>query len=286
MPDEIVYRPDLYRGIAGDYDRFRVGYPKAMLDDLVTRSALTGRGRLLDLACGTGQITFALHGHFAEVWSVDQEPDMVELVRAKAATAGMSHIRAVASPAEEFTASAETFELVAVGNAFHRLQRQAVASKVLRWLQPGQCCALLWADGPWRGTADWQQAMAATLDTWTDRAGTRGLVPLGWDQDRVEYPDGTVLEASGFEPVGSYAFPHHHEWTIEALIGFAYSTSFLPRTALGDLADAFEADLRNALGATDPAVRFHETINFGYELARRHHSQSVSGSCSRSVARP
>jgi ubiquinone/menaquinone biosynthesis C-methylase UbiE len=32
------------------------------------RSEATGRGRLLDLACGSGQVTFALVGRFGQVW--------------------------------------------------------------------------------------------------------------------------------------------------------------------------------------------------------------------------
>jgi SAM-dependent methyltransferase len=54
------FRRDLYRGTARDYDRFRVPYPQALIDDLAGRSGADGQGRLLDLACGTGQVTFAL----------------------------------------------------------------------------------------------------------------------------------------------------------------------------------------------------------------------------------
>jgi ubiquinone/menaquinone biosynthesis C-methylase UbiE len=199
VPDELAFRPDLYRGAASHYDQFRVGYPTAMVDDLVARSGLTGRGRLLDLACGTGQATFAAQDRFSEVWAVDQETDMVELVRTKAATAGMSHIRAVVSTAEDFAAPVESFELVAIGNAFHRLQQPTVAGKVFRWLEPGRCLALLWANSPWHGAAAWQKAMAATLDTWMARTGAQQRIPDGWERVRREHPDGTILERSGFE---------------------------------------------------------------------------------------
>lgn len=33
------------------------------IDDLVSRAALSGTGRLLDLACGPGRMTFALSEH-------------------------------------------------------------------------------------------------------------------------------------------------------------------------------------------------------------------------------
>jgi ubiquinone/menaquinone biosynthesis C-methylase UbiE len=265
VTEEIAFRSDLYRGTAADYDRFRVGYPQALVNDLATRSRLTGQGRLLDLACGTGQITFATHDHFAEVWAVDQEMDMVELVRTKATAAGVD-VRTVASKAEDLDAPDGSFELVAVGNAFHRLRRRSVAQKALRWLEPGRCLALLWSDLPWHGAASWQRAMSATLDTWTTRASADKRTPAGLERARREDPDRTILEETGFELQGFHSFPLEHDWTPEALIGFVYSTSFLPRVVLGELADDFEADLRTTLA---PAGPLHQTINFGYELACR-----------------
>jgi hypothetical protein len=38
---DLEFRRDLYRGIAGDYDRFRVPYPRNMIDDLAGRSGAT-----------------------------------------------------------------------------------------------------------------------------------------------------------------------------------------------------------------------------------------------------
>jgi len=81
MDDEVRFAPDLYQGSAGYYDRYRLPYPDAMIADLVRRAGVSGRGRLLDLACGTGQLAFPLRRWFAEVWAVDSEPDMVEAIR-------------------------------------------------------------------------------------------------------------------------------------------------------------------------------------------------------------
>ena len=125
---DLEFRRDLFQGTARDYDRFRVPYPRSLIDDLAVRSGATGRGRLLDLACGTGQVTFALASRFGEVWAVDQEPDMTSLVRQKARSAGLGHIRVLTSAAEDLQAPEGFFDLVAIGNAFHRLPRAAVAA--------------------------------------------------------------------------------------------------------------------------------------------------------------
>jgi len=139
MSDKVSFAPDLYRGTAGYYERFRLPYPKTLISDLTCRTSPSGRGRLLDLACGTGQLAFALRDWFTEVWAVDQEPDMVEAVAAKAAAVGGAgalgggRIRAVVSSAEDLDVPAGYFELIVIGNAGpqrprrHHVTRTALA---------------------------------------------------------------------------------------------------------------------------------------------------------------
>src|SRR3974377_106012 len=73
-----AFRPDLYRGTPPFYDRFRLPYPPALFAELCERASVSEVGRLLDLACGPGTVTFPLCEEFAEVWAVDQEPEAVE----------------------------------------------------------------------------------------------------------------------------------------------------------------------------------------------------------------
>lgn len=269
VSDAIGFDPGLYRGTARYYDRFRVPYPRLMLDDLVDRAGVSGRGRLLDLACGTGQIAFALADRFAEAWAVDQEPDMIEVVHDKARAAGASRVQGIVSRAEGLDAASGAFELVAIGNAFHRLAREAVAANAHCWLRPSGCIALLWAGSPWTGGAEWQRAMSAVLDRWKTSVGADARVPGDWNQARRERPDRSVLTAAGFQLVHSSHFPATYDWAIDTLIGFVYSTSFLPRHVLGDRAPAFERDLRRELAGVAGDNMLRETIDFAYELARR-----------------
>ena len=73
----------MYRGTARFYDEFRVPYPAALLDDLSRRAGANGRGRMLDLACGTGQLAFGLASRFAGVCAVDQESEAIEFARSE-----------------------------------------------------------------------------------------------------------------------------------------------------------------------------------------------------------
>jgi SAM-dependent methyltransferase len=261
------FRRDLFHGTAGYYDEFRVPYPPGLIDDLAARAG--EGGRLLDLACGTGQLSFALHARYREVWAVDQEPEMVDMVRRKAETAGIGNIRPLIATAEDLQAPGESFDLAAIGNAFHRLPRDRVAANVLRWLRPGGCLALVWGDSPWAGEEPWQRALAAAMQRWRARAGADGRVPAGSERDRRDRPDLAVLRQAGFEVDGSYQFTAAHEWTPDSLAGFMFSTSVLSRPALGDLAAGFEQDLRREMLGHAPAGRWRQVISFGYQLARR-----------------
>jgi SAM-dependent methyltransferase len=263
--DDPRFRSDLYRGTAGYYDRFRVPYPPGLLADLTHRSGARGEGSLLDLGCGPGLISFAMHDQFSDILAVDQEPGMIEVARQKAKTAGITNIRFLVSAAEDLSVPGESFDLVAIGNAFHRMPRADVAARVLRWLRPGQFLALLWGGSPWEGPASWQQAMSATMARW--RADDR--VPPRYAENRSQRPDSGILRDAGFQLAGCYQFSVSWDWTPEALIGFAYSTSVLSRAALGDLAAGFEQDLRQEVRAAEPSGVLRQTITFAYELARR-----------------
>ena len=109
MSDEPRFEADLYQGTAGHYDRYRLPYPEAMIADLIQRAGVSGDGRLLDLACGTGQLAFPLRPWFSEVWAVDREPDMVHMVRAKAEALGAGNIRPVVADAETLEAQPGSF---------------------------------------------------------------------------------------------------------------------------------------------------------------------------------
>lgn len=122
------FRTDLYRGTAAYYDRFRLPYPEELIADLCRRLPVSGGGRLLDLACGTGQIALPLAERFAEVVAVDAEPEFVVYGRAKAAELGVGNIPWRTASAEDVELDGP-FELITIGNAFHRLDRPVVAER-------------------------------------------------------------------------------------------------------------------------------------------------------------
>ena len=81
MPAEPNIPRDAFAGTAACYVRYRPSYPRKLLSDLLDRSGVTGRGRLLDLACGPGRVALDLASSFHEVRAIDLEPKMIEAGR-------------------------------------------------------------------------------------------------------------------------------------------------------------------------------------------------------------
>ena len=260
------FRKDLFAGTAEYYDRFRLPYAPALLDDLRRRVPLDHASRVLDLACGTGQIAFALAADAGAVWAVDQEPEMIEFARKKAERRGVTNVRCVAAAAEAVELDG-VFDLVAIGNAFHRLDRAAVIQRLVPHLAPRGCVALLWSEPTWVGDRPWQRVLHETLERWQDEVGARDRVPADWEQVIERDPHAQVLQRAGLSYEEPFELTVPHRWTVESLIGVVYSTSFLNRTVLGDRAREFEDDLRTRLEAL-PADDYAQDVSYGYELAR------------------
>ena len=269
MDDVVRFAADLYRGSAGYYDRDRLPDPEAMLTDLIRRAGVSGHGCLLDLACGTGQLTFPLRRWFGQVWAVDQEPDMVGMVQAKAAAQGAADVRPMVSDAETLEAEPGCFELAVIGNAFHRLNRDLVAGRILGWLRPGGGVAVCWSSVPWIGETEWQRALASTLDRWKAALGAEHRIPTGWDLPQRRRPDLQVLSDAGFEAAGHHELMTEHRWSVPELAGFIRSTSFLPASVIGGHAAEFDADLAACLGPHSDDGAFAQNVTFAYDLARK-----------------
>lgn len=271
MNDEPTGPPfaaDQYRGAAEAYAEFRLGYPEPMTEHLLRRVEPSGRGRLLDLACGTGQLSFALGAAFAEIWAVDREPDMIRVLESRATTFS-GRLRAVVSDAEDLDAPDGGFQLIAIGNAFHRLDRRRVAGELWRWLQPAGHVALCWSDAPWAGPASWQRLLADRLRHWRELVGAASRAPAGWDVAGRQPPDGQVMADAGFVGLGRSTFTVEHRWTVPELVGFVRSTSLLPATVLGERTAALAGDLADTLAPYCRNGELSQLVSFAYDLFRR-----------------
>jgi SAM-dependent methyltransferase len=262
-------RPGVFAGLADDYVRYRVPYPAAMLGEMLAGAAVPAAGgRLLDLAAGTGRVALPIAHRFAEVLAIDAEPEMLEAGRREAARLGVGNVRWSAGRAEEVEAPAAAFDLITIGEAFHRLDRPRVAALAFGWLKPGGALATLGADSLMDGAAPWRPVMAEVVRGFVGEPARRLGAPNAPIAEEIAEQEG-ALSAAGFAPVTSHGFAAPHEWTVDTLLGYLRSTSVLSRAALGPRHPAFEAALADALLKYDPRGRYAETVRWGYTLARK-----------------
>jgi SAM-dependent methyltransferase len=269
MRDAPNLQPNAFAGTAEAYARFRPAYPQALLGALVAAAAPTAPTALLDLACGPGRIALDLAPTFERVFAVDLEPEMVAVGSQEAARRGIGNVAWSVAAAEAFDAPAGAFDLITIGEAFHRLDQRLIAQKAHVWLKPGGCLATLGAEGILAGVGPWQARAAEIARRWMARA-----FPKGWAMARPgaeSAPEGIerVLAEAGFVDVASRVFRAQQAWTIDAIVGYFESTSVCSRAALGEHFAGFETDLRTALEAMAESQLFHEELHFGVTLARK-----------------
>jgi SAM-dependent methyltransferase len=261
------FKRDAFAGLAQDYLRYRKSYPPQIIDGLLAAAALPPQARLLDLACGPGRVALAIADRFEEVWAVDQEGEMVDAGRCEAARRGIGNVRWQVGRAEALEAPAAGFDLVTIGEAFHRLDRPLVSRLALGWLKPGGSLATLGCESFASGKAPWRAVIRDVARAFVGEPAQRlGAPDVSFDQAIED--DENDLRIAGFSRVESHIFAVTRVWTLDELLGNLRSTSVLSRHALGKRHAAFERGLAQMLLAFDPSGRYAEDVRCGYALAR------------------
>lgn len=262
VPD---YPAESFVGTAEYYAQYRVPYPKELIDDLRVRAGITGNGHLLDLACGTGQIALSMFPFFRDIWAIDQEAEMLEAGRRSATACGARNVLWKIGQAEDLEAPSGAFELITIGNAFHRLHRRLVGQKVMDWLAPGRHLAVMGSSSLWTGKEEWQFIACDIIRKWTTEE------PIAEhrksDQPRETFEE--ALQFVGFEEIEEHLFPVPYVWSLDSFVGYLYSLSGVSKRVLGDRAEKFETELRRVLLAFNAQGQYSETINFYVILAKR-----------------
>jgi ubiquinone/menaquinone biosynthesis C-methylase UbiE len=116
---------------------------------LLALAALGPGQRVIDIACGTGLVTFAAAaavGSTGSVVGVDLSEAMVTLARARAREGGHRHLRFERMDAEELTLPSASYDVVlcALGLMYVPDERKAVAEMVRLLAPGGRIVAAVW----------------------------------------------------------------------------------------------------------------------------------------------
>lgn len=144
-PKERERRRDSFLGDAEDYFAARPGYPAELLDAAVTLGELSPGARLLEVGCGTGEVTawFAARGF--PILAMDRSPEMIRLARRR-----MGKVENVELRVQDFEQESpnERFEGLILATAYHWLAPGTRVRRCADSLEPGGALILLWHTHP------------------------------------------------------------------------------------------------------------------------------------------
>jgi ubiquinone/menaquinone biosynthesis C-methylase UbiE len=138
--DKRHHQRALFDSIAGRYEACRPGYP-AHVVEFVTMTAGLGPGAaVLEVGCGTGQLTGRLARSGFRLTAIDIGTSMIAAARRRLTGADATF---QVTSFEDLVAADASFDLVISSAAFHWIDPEVAFSKSARLLRPGGWLALL-----------------------------------------------------------------------------------------------------------------------------------------------
>ena len=256
------FKEDLFKGTADFYTKYRPPYLESLINSLLKEADIKKNDKLLDLACGSGRLSIPLAKYFNEVVAVDLEEEMIFVGKKTAEDLNIKNIQWLIGKAEEFTASPETFKLITIGDAFHRLDQLSVLQNVFRVLKTGGYLAIIGGSIFIHGDRDWQKLLNKILLKWRNQASDNNNINY-----KEQFPN--ALIEFGFKDVHRCDFEEKGKSTVEEIIGLLRSMSIYSKKAIGNDNDEFEKTIRDSLLDLEPKNSFEYDFNCGYTIGRK-----------------
>jgi SAM-dependent methyltransferase len=247
--------------VAELYQRFRRGYPDECIDALVQAFNLGADDVVLDVGCGTGQLTLPLARRVRAAVGLDPEADM--LAQARAAAGDQHNATWVLGSDQDIPAIARLagpLAAVSIGQALHWMDHAKLFATVRPLLRDGGGIAVVTNGVPlWRQDTTWSAALTEFLQEWL---GTTLTAACGTDgQSQQTYR--RSLAAAGYV-VRDTSVRYSSPLTLAELVGGVLSA--MPRQQLptGRRREVFATRLQEAVGPGP----FVEDVNVRLLLAQ------------------
>lgn len=230
------YQRTLFNDVAELYEATRPGYPRELVEFIAETAGLPVGAPVLEVGCGTGQLTEHLAALGFRVTAIDLGPSMIEAARRKVSGGAVSFgIGAF----EELDLAAGSFHLIISGAAFHWIDPEVRFRKSARILRPGGWLAVV------GNSENYDEPLRGLLEgMWAARGDVNGA----WATRRV---DAAVMAGSGL-----FGPPVHRTWSRRMsrpaadVIGVE-NTRSISLSWPDDVREGFNAELRQHLGSAD-----------------------------------
>jgi ubiquinone/menaquinone biosynthesis C-methylase UbiE len=227
------YQRGLFDSVASLYQATRPGYPAELAGFVAVTAGIGPGSPVLEVGCGTGQLTEALVPLGCALTAIDLGASMIEAARERV-PGGSVTFQAVAF--EDLNADAGSFDLIVSAAAFHWIDPEVRFRQAARLLRPGGWlavtgCSEHYEDPPGPALDELWLARAADDGAWATRPA-----------------DAAAISDSGlFEVPVRRTFTQRATYSAEDVIGVENTRA----TSLSwpqDVRDGFNAELRQLLG--------------------------------------
>jgi ubiquinone/menaquinone biosynthesis C-methylase UbiE len=136
-----IRRRECFDEVANLYDNARPGYPADLVRDLIELAAVGPGRRVLEIGCGTGQLTVSLAQGGASLVAVELGAKLAAIARQKLSS--FAEVEVCNADFDGWPLPAEPFDLVVAATAFHWLNPATRVEKCARALRPGGMLAII-----------------------------------------------------------------------------------------------------------------------------------------------
>jgi SAM-dependent methyltransferase len=237
---------------AEDYEAARPGYPAAAIAALLAWAQPPRGGRVLEVGCGTGQLTVPLAEAGLAVTAVELGGNLSRIAAAKLSDDRRTTV--VHADFEAWEPEPRVYEMAASSQAFHWIRPEIGYPKVHRALRDRGTLALIWNLHP-RGESPVERALAEAYRTHAPQMGSR--TSGGGLGERVERTTREITVSGLFEAPEVLRFPWSLGYSSEEYVRLLNTFSdhlALPRANRSDLLQAVRDVIDRHGGRIDRAM--------------------------------
>jgi SAM-dependent methyltransferase len=240
--DTLAARRKTFDEVAELYDRYRPGYPAALVEDVVAQSGIPPAGRILEIGCGTGKATrpFAERGY--RITALEPGPNLARL--AEANLAAFPDVRIARTTFEDWPPEPAGFDLVMAAQSFHFIDAPSGLARAADALAPHGAIAIF-AHQPQRGDSALQQRLENVYAR---------LEPALRPRDEESGLEGEIDRTRRFAPVTVVRYPWRRVFTADEYVGLQQTQSnhrLLPPARRAALLEAIRQTIEAHGGALE-----------------------------------
>lgn len=139
---------------ANSYDKYRPKYPNELVEELIDLSQLKTTDKILEIGCGTGQITIDFIKRGYEIIAIEKGEFLSRIAKKNIKQYGIGKI--INSKFEEWITT-EKFKLMISAQAFHWIDKKKGIDKTINLLNDNGSIGLIWNVDKSQKTDFWKQ---------------------------------------------------------------------------------------------------------------------------------